>query len=53
MTQETIKEAAEKAFPIFQRSTPFGSKYDWIPHKEREAFIRGAKWQLEQQNAIK
>jgi hypothetical protein len=43
--QETLEEAAEKLFPIFQRSTPFGDKYPWTPHKEREAFKRGAKWQ--------
>jgi hypothetical protein len=45
--QETLEEAAEKLFPVFQRSTPFGSKYPWTPHKEREAFKRGAKWQQE------
>ncbi len=45
--QETPEEAAEKACPIFNRSTPFGSKYPWTPKKEREAFIKGAKWQQE------
>jgi hypothetical protein len=45
--QETLEEAAEKLFPVFQRSTPFGSKYPWTPHKEREAFKIGAKWQAE------
>jgi hypothetical protein len=46
-TQETIEEVAERLFPIFQRSTPFGSKYPWTPHKEREAFKRGAKWKAD------
>ena len=45
--QETLEEAAQKACPIFNRSTPFGSKYPWTPKKEREAFIKGAKWQAE------
>jgi hypothetical protein len=45
--EETLEEAAEKTYPIFNRSTPFGSKYPWIPQKEREAFIEGAKWQAE------
>lgn len=45
--QETIEEAAEKLFPIFNRSTPFGSKYPWTPKKERKAFERGAKWMQE------
>ncbi len=45
--QETVEEAAEKACPTFNRSTPFGSKYPWIPQKERNAFIKGAKWQQE------
>lgn len=41
--QETVEKAAEKACPTFNRSTPFGSKYPWIPQKERNAFIKGAK----------
>jgi hypothetical protein len=45
--KETLEKAAERLFPVFQRSTPFGSKYSWTPHKEREAFKRGAKWQAE------
>jgi hypothetical protein len=45
--RETIEEVAERLFPIFQRSTPFGSKYPWTPHKEREAFKRGAKWKAD------
>jgi len=45
--QETLEEAAEKLYPIFQRSTPFGSKFPWTPHKERDAFTNGAKWQKE------
>jgi hypothetical protein len=49
--QETLEKAAEKAYPIFKRSTPFGSKYDWIPKKEREAFKRGAKWQSERSHS--
>jgi hypothetical protein len=44
---KTLEEVAEKLFPVFQRSTPFGSKYPWTPHKERESFKRGAKWQAE------
>jgi len=45
MNKETLEEAAEKAYPIFNRSTPFGSKYPWIPQKEIEAFKKGANWQ--------
>lgn len=44
---ETLEQVAEKLYPVFYRSTPFGSKYPWIPQKEREAFKRGAKWQQE------
>lgn len=47
MVQETLEEAAEKACPTFNRSTPFGSKYSWVPQKERNAFKKGAKWQQE------
>ena len=39
--KETPEEAAERLFPVFNRSTPFGSKYPWTPQKEREAFKRG------------
>ena len=45
--KETLEEVVEKLFPVFNRSTPFGSKYPWTPRKEREAFKRGAKWQQE------
>ena len=45
--QETLEEAVEKFFPVFNRSTAFGSKYPWTPQKEREAFRRGIKWQQE------
>jgi len=44
---DTLEKTAEKLFPVFQRSTAFGSKFPWTPHKEREAFIKGAKWQVE------
>ncbi len=47
MVKETLEEAAERLFPVFNRSTPFGSKYPWTPHKEREAFKKGAKYQAE------
>ena len=45
--KETLEEAAQKLFPVFNRSTPFGDKYPWIPKKERAAFIKGAQWQQE------
>ena len=45
--KETLEEVVEKLFPVFNRSTPFGSKYPWVPRKEREAFKRGVKWQQE------
>ena len=45
--EETFEEVVEKLFPVFNRSTPFGSKYPWVPRKEREAFKEGAKWQQE------
>ncbi len=46
--QKTVEEAAEKAYPVFERSTAFGSKFPWTPHKEREAFKRGFKFAQEQ-----
>lgn len=45
---KTLEEVAEKLYPVFNRSTPFGSKYPWTPQKERNAFIEGAKWQQKQ-----
>jgi hypothetical protein len=42
---EILEEAAEKEYPVFNRSTAFGSKFPWTPKREREAFIKGAKWQ--------
>lgn len=50
MKQETLEEAAERYNPIIIRSTPFGSKYEWEPKKERRAFIKGAKWQQDNSN---
>jgi hypothetical protein len=46
--QETLEEAAERTNPVIIRSTPFGSKYEWVPKKERKQFVEGAKWQQEQ-----
>jgi hypothetical protein len=46
--QETPEEAAERTNPVIIRSTPFGSKYEWVPKKERKQFVEGAKWQQEQ-----
>ena len=46
--KETLEEVAEREIPNRIRSTPFGSKFEWEPRKERKAFIRGAKWQQEQ-----
>jgi hypothetical protein len=43
--QETLEEAAEKEFPIVKRKTAFGSKFNWIPKRERNAFIKGIQWQ--------
>lgn len=48
--QETAEQAAERLIPIITRSTPFGSKFEWEPRKERKAFIKGTKWQKEQDN---
>ena len=45
---ETVEQAAERLIPIITRSTPFGSKFEWEPRKERKAFIKGVKWQKEQ-----
>ena len=47
MKQETLEEAAERYNPIIIRSTPFGSKYEFIPKKERKQFVNGAQWQAE------
>jgi hypothetical protein len=46
--KETLEEAAERNNPVIIRSTPFGSKYEWVPKKERKQFVNGAKWQQEQ-----
>ncbi len=43
VVEDDAEKLAEQLFPVFQRSTPFGSKYPWIPHKERQAFRRGYK----------
>lgn len=48
--QETLEEVAEKHIPNRIRSTAFGGKFEWEPRKERNAFIKGAKWQQEQDN---
>jgi len=45
--KQTIEEVAEINYPCFTKSTPFGSKYSFTPTKEREAFIKGSKWQEE------
>jgi hypothetical protein len=45
--KETVEEAAERYSPVIIKSTPFGSKYEWIPKKERKQFINGTKWQKE------
>lgn len=50
--QETPEEAAERTNPVIIRSTPFGSKYEWVPKKERKQFIEGAKWQQEQDKKL-
>ena len=47
MEKETLEQAAERNNPVKIRSTPFGSKYQWIPKKERQQFVNGAKWQAE------
>jgi hypothetical protein len=47
MKQETLEEVAERNNPVIIRSTPFGSKYEWVPKKERKQFVNGAKWQQE------
>ena len=47
MKKETLEEVAERLIPIRTRSTPFGSKFEYEPRKERKAFITGAKWQQE------
>lgn len=54
MTQpkETIEEASIRFNPTKTRSSAFGSKYVWIPHKERQQFINGAKWQEEHFNSL-
>jgi hypothetical protein len=46
--KETVEEAAERYSPVIIKSTTFGSKYEWIPKKERKQFINGTKWQKEQ-----
>jgi hypothetical protein len=46
MKQETLKEAAEWLYPIFDR---FKYDEDWVEDvtKRRDDFIKGAKWQQE------
>ncbi len=46
MTQETLEEAAEWLYPIFDR---FKYDEDWVEDvtKRRDDFIKGAKWQQE------
>jgi hypothetical protein len=39
MAKETLEEAAERFHPIVIRTTPFGSKYEYIPTKDRNKFI--------------
>jgi hypothetical protein len=45
MTDETLEEAAENAFDIFQNENPI------VPHKHIDpfklGFMKGAKWQAE------
>lgn len=54
MTQpkETPEEASIRFNPTKTRSSAFGNKYIWIPHKERQQFINGAKWQEEHFNSL-
>ena len=46
--EETLKEASERLNPVIIRSTTFGSKFEWVPKRDRKKFILGAKWQQEQ-----
>lgn len=44
---ETIEEAAERLVPNRILKTIFGSPYEITPSRERNSFIKGAKWQQE------
>lgn len=48
--KKTIEEAAERLIPKVIKSTPFGSKYEVIPKKERSAFLKGAEWYAKNQS---
>jgi hypothetical protein len=45
--QETIEEASLRLVPNRNTKTPFGSSQQITPTRERNTFIKGAKWQAE------
>ena len=44
---ETLKEAAIRLVPNRTLKSPFGTPYEITPNRERNTFIKGAKWQQE------
>jgi len=48
--KESIEEVAERFNPIIIRSTPFGSKYEFVPKKERKQFINDYNYSQQQIN---
>ncbi len=45
--KETLEEASIRLVPNRTLKTPFGSPYEITPTRERNTFIKGAKWQAE------
>lgn len=44
---ETLEEAAIRLVPNRTLKSPFGTPYEITPNRERNTFIKGAKWQQE------
>ena len=42
---ETLEEAAIRLVPNRTLKSPFGTPYEITPNRERNTFIKGAKWQ--------
>ena len=49
--QETLEEAAERLVPNRTLKSPFGTPYEITPNRERNTFIKGAKWQQERSHS--
>ena len=45
--QETLEEASKRLVPNRNLKSPFGTPYEITPNRERNTFIKGAKWQQE------